>query len=141
MLTKIITSFLTLSLLSLTVSRSQHSPEWRPLLDPELSQFEIWMGVPHASVEDLPVGTYQSENVHNGTPMGLNADFKNVFSVSIEDGEPVLKVTGEIYGGLTTLEAFENYHLRLQVRWGERKWEPRLDKLRNSGLPYHCHVG
>lgn len=55
-----------------------------------------------------------------------------------EDGKPVLKVTGQIYGGLTTKAEFENYHLTLQFKWGEKKWEPRLDRQRDSGLLLHC---
>jgi hypothetical protein len=47
-------------------------------------------------------------------------------------------VTGEIWGALTTRESFSNYHLRLDVKWGEKKWEPRLAQPRNSGLLYHC---
>lgn len=113
--------------------------EWGPLLDQELSNFEIWMGVPHSTVEGLPEGTYQSDNVHKGTPMGLDADVKNVFSVVEESGEPVLKITGEIYAGLTTLESYSDYHLSVQVRWGDQKWEPRLKDLRDSGILYHCH--
>jgi Domain of Unknown Function (DUF1080) len=50
----------------------------------------------------------------------------------------VLYVTGEIWGALTTKESYSNYHLRLDVKWGERKWEPRLTQVRNSGLLYHC---
>ncbi|MGC6425187.1 MAG: 3-keto-disaccharide hydrolase [Lentimonas sp.] len=97
------------------------------------------MGVPHATVGGLPEGTYQSDNVHDGTPMGLDADLKNVFSVIEEEGELILKVTGEIYGGLTTLDEFENYHMSIQVRWGDKKWAPRLNALRDSGILYHCH--
>lgn len=39
------------------------------LLDADLSYFEKWNGVPHTSVEGLPEGTYQSDNVHKGTPL------------------------------------------------------------------------
>ncbi len=112
--------------------------EWQNLLDKDLSKFEIWMGIPHASVTGLPDGTYQSDNVHEGTPLGLNNDVKKVFSVTDEGGETVLKITGEIYGGLTTLDEFENYHLQLQVKWGDKKWEPRLNDKRDSGIIYHC---
>jgi len=41
-------------------------------------------------------------------------------------------------GGLTTRESFSNYHLCVDVKWGERKWEPRLALPWNSGLLYHC---
>ncbi len=128
-----------LSLLLLLPLSSTVCAQWRPLLDKDLSNFEVFMGVPHASVEGLPVGTYQSGNVQEGTPMGLGQDPKRVFSVIEENGVPILKVTGEIYGGLTSKESFGNYHLRFKVRWGEKKWEPRLDRKRDTGLLYHCH--
>lgn len=112
--------------------------EWENLFDKELSKFEIWMGIPHTSVTGLPEGTPQSENVTQGTPIGLNKDPKNVFSMIEEEGEPVLYVTGEVYAGLTTLEEYENYHLQIWVKWGDKKWAPRLDKLRDSGILYHC---
>ncbi|MEM9419998.1 MAG: DUF1080 domain-containing protein [Planctomycetota bacterium] len=109
------------------------------LLDMELSQWEIWMGIPHETVEGLPEGTFQSDNVHKGEPMGLNKDVKNVFTMIEEDGEPVLAITGEIYGGLTTLDSFENYHFTTEFRWGDQKWEPRLNVKRDSGILYHCY--
>ena len=111
---------------------------WRPLLDEKLSAWEIWMGSPHLSVAGLPEGTPKSANARGNPPMGLGNDPKHVFSVRLESGEPVLHITGEIWGGLTTRESFSNYHLRLDVKWGEKKWEPRLTLPRNSGLLYHC---
>ncbi|MEO0731869.1 MAG: DUF1080 domain-containing protein [Bacteroidota bacterium] len=107
---------------------------WTNLLDPELSQWDIWMGVPHTSVKGLPKGTPQSEDVHNGIPIGLNKDPKGVFTM---EGD-VLHVSGEIYAGLTSKKEYGDYHLQLQFKWGEKKWEPRLDQLRDNGLLYHC---
>lgn len=109
------------------------------LLDRDLSRFEIWMGVPHASVQGLPDGTYQSDNVHQGTPMGLNTDVKKVFTVLEQDGDVVLHITGEIYGALTTRDEYENYHLSLKFKWGEQKWPPRETQKRDSGILYHCY--
>ncbi|MEM9253301.1 MAG: DUF1080 domain-containing protein [Planctomycetota bacterium] len=109
------------------------------LLDPDLTRWEIWMGVPHETVEGLPAGTYQSDNVHKGTPMGLGNDPKQVFTMIEEDGTPVLYVTGEIYGGITTLESFGDYHLSMDFKWGDKKWAPRLNAKRDSGLLYHCY--
>ncbi|MEM6885543.1 MAG: DUF1080 domain-containing protein [Verrucomicrobiota bacterium] len=115
--------------------------EWEYLLDKDLSKFEIWMGVPHSSVTGLPEGTPQSEEAGKGigVPMGLDNDVKNVFTMIEEDGEPVLYITGEIYGGLTTLKEYGNYHMSLQVKWGEKKWPPRLNLLRDSGIIYHSY--
>ncbi len=53
-----------------------------------------------------------------------------------EDGKPVTESVGEIYGCIFTKESFENYHLRLKVKWGEKKWVPRIDEYRIPGL-YH----
>jgi hypothetical protein len=47
-----------------------------------------------------------------------------------------------VFGELRTTGSYENYHLRLQFKWGERKWPPR-DKpgtSRDSGLLYHVHA-
>lgn len=114
--------------------------KWTDLLDSNLSQWELWMGVPHTSVQELPEGTPQS-NSNKGTPLGLGNDPKKVFSVIEEDGRPVLKITGEIYGGLTTLKEYGDYHFSCEVKFGGRKWEPRLDMQRDSGVLYHCSGG
>lgn len=117
----------------------QEELQWTDLLDESLSKWEKWIGVPHGSVTDLPEGTFQSDDVTKGTPLGLGNDVKNVFSTKQVDGEVILHVTGEIYGGLTTLDSHQNYHLQMQHRWGETKWPPRTQSRRDSGVLYHCH--
>jgi Domain of Unknown Function (DUF1080) len=109
------------------------------LLDATLSQWEVFLGVPHSSVTGLPAGTFQSGDVTKGTPLGLNNDTKKVFTTFTEGGTTVLHISGEIYGGLTTKKDYANYHLAMDFKWGERKWEPRLDQKRDSGILYHCH--
>jgi len=121
------------------LSLQSYANDWTPLLDKELSQWEIWMGVPHSSVEGLPEGTYQDDNVHEGEPMGLNNDPKKVFTLQETGGELVLRISGEIYGGITTLAEHQNYHLRMKMKWGEKKWPPRVERKRDSGLLYHCY--
>lgn len=118
---------------------SQKKLKEMPLLDLELSHFEKWIGIPHTSVKNLPTGTYQADDVYNGKPLGLNNDVKNIFTVYVENKEPILKITGEIYGCLTTKKTFKNYHLRTLFKWGDKKWQPRLDALRDSGILYHCY--
>ena len=41
-----------------------------------------------------------------GNPLGFNKDPPRVFFAIKENGQPVLKITGHIYGGLTTKEEF-----------------------------------
>ncbi|MDR2512832.1 MAG: DUF1080 domain-containing protein [Puniceicoccales bacterium] len=105
--------------------------EWRDLFDEKLSQWEVFLGVPRP--ETKVAGYAYAKN----KPIGLR-DPKGVYTVRMLDGEPVLFVSGEILGGLTTLKNFKNYHLRFQFAWEEKKWPPRLALPRDSGLLYHC---
>lgn len=118
-------------------AREEAVPDaWRSLLDRDLSQWEVYLSYRHPSLDvtNPPLAA-------DGTPMepvGLVAKGnQDVFTMIEEDGEPVLRVSGEIYGCIGTLEAFENYHLTLQVRWGETKWPPRLGEPKDTGLLYH----
>jgi hypothetical protein len=107
------------------------SREWTSLLDGKLSQWEAFIGVPSRGIE-IPGYTYEK-----GKPVGLR-DPTGIFTVKILDDEPVLRVSGKILGGLTTLKNYGNYHFRLQFRWGKKKWPPRLKDPRDNGILYHC---
>ena len=120
------------------IPASAEEGTWRPLLDDSLSNFEVFIGVPHKSVEIPGVEPTTSEDGTTGTPLGLNNDPLKVFTTEQQDGQTVLHISGQIYGGLTSKEEFENYHLSLEVKWGEKKWEPRLNVRRDSGLLIHC---
>lgn len=114
------------------------SESWQNLLDKDLSKWEIYIGVPHKSVEIPGREPSKSEDGTKGEPLGLGNDPLNIFTVKMVDDEPVLHITGEIYGGLTTLDEFDSYHLQLQFRWGEKKWPPRVNRKRDSGILIHC---
>ncbi|SFD19905.1 protein of unknown function [Algibacter lectus] len=51
------------------------------------------------------------------------------------------KKTAAPYGVAITKKAYSSYDLKFEFKWGERKFEPRLDKIRDAGLLYHCPVG
>jgi Domain of Unknown Function (DUF1080) len=87
------------------------------LLDMGLVHWETFIGVPKPSVA---IDGYQKTlNPKNGVAVGLNDDPTKVFSVTEVDGLPVLRVSGEIDGALTSIDAFENYHLSLEYKWGQ----------------------
>ena len=71
-------------------------------------------------------------------PILPNHDPKGVFTVTNLNGETVIHVSGEQYGAITTHDVFENFHARLQFKWGERRWPPRAMLGRDSGLLYCC---
>ena len=109
--------------------------EWNNLLDKDLSKWEIYQSY---SFSNDYKGEQPKDDMGNLiSPIGYNKNVKDVFSVLMENGEPVLHITGEIYGCVFTKQEFENYHLTLKVKWGNKKWEPRLDKLKDSGILYH----
>ncbi len=64
---------------------------------------------------------------------GKNTDPLKVFEV--EDGG-VLHISGEKFGYLCTESEFQNFHLRLEFKFGEKKWAPRLTEVRDSGVLY-----
>ena len=70
-------------------------------------------------------------------PIGYGKNEAKVFSVTVQDGEPVLRISGEIYGCVFTRQEYANYDLKLKVKWGTRKWAPRLDEPRDSGILYN----
>ncbi|WPR71076.1 ThuA domain-containing protein [Flavobacterium sp. NG2] len=105
------------------------------LLDANLSKWDVWMGAVHPTVD---IDFEKSTNVQTGKPMGLNNDPKKVFSVHKENGDNILHITGEIYGGLTTKNEYGNYHLSVQFKWGDKQWEPRLKDKKDSGILYHA---
>jgi hypothetical protein len=114
--------------------RGEETP-WTSLLDRDLSRWEVYLSYRHPSLE--VTGPPRDESGEPLRPLGLNNDSTEVFSMIEENGELLLKVTGEVYGCLGSLEEFENYHLKLQVRWGDRKWPPRLDEPKDTGVLYH----
>src|SRR5437867_1930937 len=76
-------------------------------------------------------------------PIGSGRDPLHVFTVIRDvDGRPAIRISGEVFGELRTSRVFKDYHLKLQFKWGSRKWAPR-DKPgtpRDSGLLYHVHA-
>ncbi|WP_028666003.1 3-keto-disaccharide hydrolase [Runella zeae] len=111
------------------------SQGWESLLDNNMTQWENYLSYRHKEGYNgkIPKNAEGKEIA----PIGYNKDEFGVFSVINEPEGPVLRVSGEIYGCVFTRKAYENYHLTLQVKWGQKKYEPRIDKLKDSGILYH----
>jgi len=72
-----------------------------------------------------------------GAPIGLNNDPWHVFSIVNQDGENVIRISGENWGAISTKKEYENYHLQLQFKWGALSWGQKKGKKKDSGLLYH----
>jgi hypothetical protein len=117
---------------------SAAEPAWRPLFNgKDFTGWTAWLGRPHASF-DVP-GEPKDEKGNYTRPLGATRDPFKVFTITTMDGQPVIRISGQVFGGITTVEEFSNYHLRLQFKWGEKKWPPRDLAPRDSGLLYHVH--
>lgn len=106
--------------------------EWQPLLDQNLSQFDVYLGYRGDQIASVLKGTAAGDV----KPVGLNPPGQTVFTIVLQEGKPVLRVSGEIYGCAATKQEFSNYHFRARMKWGEKKWEPRLAENRDSGILY-----
>ncbi len=64
---------------------------------------------------------------------GKNKDPEGVFQVQ----DSMLHISGKEFGYVMTEEVFEDFHLTLAFKWGQKKWPPREDAKRDSGILYY----
>lgn len=69
-------------------------------------------------------------------PVGLNRDPNGVFTVVEENGEKVIRISGESWGGISTKNEYANFHFRLMFKWGTLSWGQKKNKKKDSGLLY-----
>ena len=108
-------------------TKSFTGDDWKNLFNgKDLTGWDIWIGPP---LDDA--GKMLSK-----TPVGLNNDPNHVFTVVEHEGEKVIRISGENWGGISTKEEYENFHLQLKFKWGSLKWGQKKNKKRDSGLLY-----
>jgi hypothetical protein len=61
---------------------------------------------------------------------GKNIDPNKVFTVQ----NSLIRISGQEFGCITTIDEFQNYKLTVEFKWGELTWAPRVDKARDSGI-------
>lgn len=64
---------------------------------------------------------------------GKSNDPDTVFSVN----NGLLKITGKEFGYIVTEKSFDNFHLIVEFKWGEKKYPPRENKVRDNGICYY----
>jgi hypothetical protein len=110
-------------------SSEDSSLEWKSLFsEKDLSGWDTYIGPSFDTIQGK----------RDSIAPGLNNDPLKVFSVVTEDSKPALRISGERFGGISTLDEFENYHLRLEFKWGSATWPPRKGQKRDSGILYHA---
>jgi len=96
----------------------------------DLKDWNAWLGYAD------PALTYKRPPI---APLGAAPLAAEIFRVVNEDGRPAIYVSGKTWGSLVHKGDFQNYHLRLQYKWGKGRWPPRETQAPNNGLLYHSH--
>jgi len=81
-----------------------------------LKNWDIYLGSPIKGFEDL---------AKKATP-------ETTYQVVQINGQKMIHVSGELFASLATKAEFENYHLHLEFKWGDKVYGQQ-----NSGLLYH----
>ena len=111
---------------------------WHQLLNgKDLAGWDTFIAKPDTNwnVPDLK----RDEKGNYTGPIGVNRDPLKVFTIETVDGHPAVHISGQGFGTMTTTNSFANFHLRLQFKWGEKRWGRRANSPRDSGLLYFGH--
>ena len=127
--------YLVAAFMALMLSSCSSNEGWQSLLDKDLSHWRIYQSYQHTN--DFRGRAPVDEAGEKIPPIGYDKNLYDLFTVTEEADEPVLRVSGETYGCVISNDSYRNYHLRLQVKFGQKRWEPRLEKALDSGLLYH----
>lgn len=65
---------------------------------------------------------------------GKNRDSLGIFKV--ENG--AIHVSGQKFAFISTDKEYDNYRLSVDFKWGQKKWPPRENAVRDAGILYHC---
>jgi hypothetical protein len=118
---------LLLSAIFFSLNISAQNNKWITLFNGEnLNGWDTYLGPPLDS----------NGNKINEIPVGLNEDPKHVFTVVKQDGEKIIRISGEDWGGISTKKEYANFHFQLMFKWGTLTWGQKKHKKRDSGLLY-----
>ena len=90
---------------------------------------------PDEKIELLADPSFKNWVFHLSKKSSLSTNREEV--AVIRDG--ILQVTGKGFGYFRTREAYRDYHLVLEYKWGEKTWSKRVDRARDCGLLLHSH--
>jgi hypothetical protein len=74
-------------------------------------------------------------NFYHYTRESKLEDPNKVFTIA----NGILRISGQEWGGITTNEMYRDYRLVVEWRWGQKGWNEREKKARDSGILIHGH--
>lgn len=119
--------FSIVALAGVSLAKPFHKDEWQVLFNgKDLTGWDTYIGPPQDD------GGKRLSDV----PVGLNNDPEHVFTIVNDNGEKVIRISGENWGGISTKKEYENFHLQLMFKWGGLSWGQKKGKKKDSGLLY-----
>ncbi len=105
--------------------------------------------IPALTVSLFAIGNLVAKPLFNGKDLsgwdaivetGSDVDAKTLFAV--EDGVIHVYPSQEAnskqpFGGIVTQEAYGDFHLTVEYKWGEKKFAPRDTAVRDAGIVFH----
>ncbi len=110
--------------------------DWKDMLNyNNFSNWDIYVAQPQKKVPNEEA-MVDSAN-HYLAPTGYLSENPqtSVFSFAKVESKPMLIISGELIGFMTTKEAYENYHLKMKFRFG-KKWKWLGSRPRDGGIFY-----
>lgn len=128
--------FIFITLLCLSACKEE---KWIPIYTgEEYLSFKHYLGIPDASIKGLALPQDSLGNYTSG--LGYE-DPLEVFSISQEGEEYLIRISGQVIGGLILRDSLSDYHLKLQFKWGDIKWDWMEGRPKDGGILYHQGKG
>ena len=107
-----------------------------------LSFSPVQAQVPTAIKPTTVIKLFDGKSLANFEPWLVDhhsSDPERVFTVVDQiDGAPAIRVSGQVWGGLLTRDAYRDYRLVVEFRWGGLTWGDRKNRARDSGVLLHA---
>ena len=113
------------------------------------------LDLPETVANHAELKTFTALKSNKGVPVALfnGSDLNGFYSfqrtygknddqekaINVQDG--IIHLDGADFGYICTEGSYKNYYLKVVFRWGENKYEPRLEAPRDSGILYHFTEG
>lgn len=89
------------------------------------------------SPRNTPIQLFNGKNLDGLYTWLKDAKYEDPRKVFTVNGG-MLHISGDGYGYVCTKQRYKNYHLVVEYRWGDRTWQDRKARAKDSGIIVHC---
>ena len=110
---KLVTGFFLLFFVAIGTAKSQNNNSVNLFRPEDKSQWYVFLQGSEKGKD--PLGVFQFEN-------------------------GMIHASGEKFGYIANEESYSNFHLKLEFKWGTKKYAPRLNEKRDAGILYNGDI-